>query len=71
MSKNNQDEHIEIYDPEWIKVIAEALLDIKINELSNSQKKMLKDSYLENLRLGLKPKEAIDEALKITLCFKK
>ena len=56
-------------DPEWIKVIANALLDININNLSDRQKKMLRDQYLENIREGLKPKEAIEKALQIVLCF--
>jgi len=56
-------------DPEWIKVIASALLDVSINDLSESQKKMLRDQYLDNIRDGLKPKEAIEKALKIVLCF--
>ena len=57
-------------DPEWIKVIATALLDININSLSESQKKMLRDQYFDFIRDGLKPKEAIDKALQIVLCFK-
>ena len=57
-------------DPEWIKVIADALLDINIYELSDSHKKMLQDLYLENLRKGLKPKDAISKALQIVKCFK-
>jgi len=56
-------------DPEWIKVIADALLDINVNNLSNRQKKMLRDQYLENLRNGLKPKEAIEKAMQIVSCF--
>jgi len=56
-------------DPDWIKVIADALLDININDLSDRQKKMLRDQYLDNLRDGLKPKEAIEKALQIVLCF--
>jgi hypothetical protein len=57
-------------DPDWIKVIASALLDVSINNLSESQKKMLRDQYFDNIRDGLKPKEAIDKALQIVLCFK-
>ena len=57
------------FDPEWIKVIANALLDVNINDLSDHQKKLLRDQYLENLRNGLKPKEAIEKAMQIVLCF--
>jgi hypothetical protein len=56
-------------DPEWIKVLADAVLNIDLNKLSDSQKKMLRDQFLDNLRDGLKPKEAIQKALKIVLCF--
>ena len=56
-------------DTEWIKVIADALLDININEFSDGQKKMLRNLYSENLHDGLKPKEAIKKALEIVLCF--
>lgn len=60
---------IKNYDPDWIKVIANTLLDININDLSDHQKKMLRDQYLENLREGFKPKEAIERALQIVRCF--
>jgi len=66
--KDNQ--KINECDPEWIKVIATAILDININSLTESQKKMLRDQYFDNIRDGLKPKEAIDKALQIVLCFK-
>ena len=57
-------------DPEWINEIAEALLDLNINDLSEKQKKILRDLYLENLNKGLKPKESIDNALQVVRCFK-
>lgn len=60
---------IEEYDPEWIIEIAEGLLDRNIDNLSESQKKMLRDQYLANLRYGLKPREAMEKALRIVLCF--
>jgi hypothetical protein len=56
-------------DLEGIKEIAEGFLDINIDDLSVIQKKMLRVHYLENLRDGLKPKEAIENALKVVLCF--
>ena len=61
--------NIKKHDPDWIKVIANTLLDININDLSDHQKKMLRDQYLDNLRDGLKPKEAIERALQIVSCF--
>ena len=56
-------------DPEWIVEIVEGLLYRDINNLSDRQKKMLRGLYLENLRDGLKPREAMEKALQIVLCF--
>lgn len=56
-------------DPEWITEIAAILLDINVNELSEKQKKILRDTYIDNLRDGMKPKDAIENALKIVKCF--
>ena len=56
-------------DPDWIIEIAVGLLDINIDNLSDHQKKMLRDQYFKNLRDGLKPKEAMEKALQIVLCF--
>ena len=56
-------------DPEWITEIAVGLLDIKINDLSEKQKKLLRETYLENIRDGMKPKEAIEKAVEIVKCF--
>jgi hypothetical protein len=58
------------HDPRWIKEIAEGLLDVNIDNFSASQKKMLCSHYLEYLNDGLKPKEAMEKALQIVLCFK-
>lgn len=68
MNANNPKKRM--IDPEWINEIAEALLDININDLTEKQKKMLRDLYLDNLRNGLKPKESINNALQIVRCFK-
>ena len=67
--RNNKLQSIKKRDPEWIIEIAKGLLDINTNDLSESQKKMLRDQYLENLRSGLKPKEAMEKAFQIVLCF--
>jgi len=56
-------------DPEWITEIAHGLLDINLDELSNIQKKMLRDQYFDYLRDGLKPKDAIKKAIQIIKCF--
>ena len=56
-------------DPGWITEIAVGLLDININDLSEKQKKMLRETYLENLRDGMKPRDAIEKAVEIVKCF--
>jgi hypothetical protein len=56
-------------DPDWIKSIANALLDVNINNLTDIQKKMLRDQYMDNIKKGLTPKEAIENALQIVKCF--
>jgi hypothetical protein len=66
--KNNK--KIKERDPEWIKNIANALLDVNINNLSDIQKKLLRDQYFDFIRDGLNPKEAIEKALQIVYCFK-
>jgi hypothetical protein len=68
-SKLKKNKRIKECDPDWIKAIASALLDVNINNLSDSQKKMLRDQYFDYIRDGLKPKEAIEKALQIVLCF--
>ena len=56
-------------DPDWITEIVAILLDINVNELSAHQKKILRDTYIDNLRDGMKPKDAIENAFKIVKCF--
>ena len=58
-----------INDSEWIKTISESLLDINIEELSDKQKKMLREMYLENLESGMEPKDALEKALQIVTSF--
>ena len=56
-------------DPEWIVELVDGYLGKNIKNLSDYQKKMLRDQYLDFLRDGLNPKAAIEKALKIVLCF--
>ena len=58
------------HDPDWIKEVVEGLLDVNIDRFLDSLKKMLCDHYLDNLRYGLKPREAMEKALQIVYCFK-
>jgi len=48
----------------------EGIFYINFNMLSDKQKKMLHDLYLEFVRDGLKSKEAMEKALQIVNCFK-
>ena len=67
--KNLQD--INENDPEWIIETVKELFNKDINSLSKNQKKMLQDQYFDYLEDGLQPKEAMEKALKIILCFNK
>ena len=40
-------------DPEWIKVIAENVFNKDINKLSDGQRKILRDLFLNNLSLTI------------------
>jgi hypothetical protein len=62
---------IEECTPERIKEIAESLLEVNLDNLSFHQKRMLCDQYLKNLDDRLKPKDAMEKALQIVLCFNK
>ena len=44
----------QIDESEWIKVVSETLLDKNINNLSEQQKGMLRQFYLENLQRNLR-----------------
>ena len=56
-------------DPEWIKELVDGYLEKDVDILSDYQKKMLRDQYFIYLRDGLKPKEAIERAFRLVLCF--
>ena len=58
------------FDTTAAKNIIEDLLNIKIDYLSEKQIKMLWNLYQENLRDGLKPKDAMSKAFEIITCFK-
>jgi len=67
--KNKKLKDTKEYDQKWTIEISGGLLDRNIKDLSDWQKKMLHTQYLKNLRDGLQPKEAIEKALEIVLCF--
>lgn len=57
-------------NPRYKKETVEDILDFNNKKFSDRQKKMLYELYLENLKDGLKPKEAMDKAYQIVNCFK-
>ena len=59
----------ELEDSDWIKAVAEKLLNINIDSLSEKQKKMLREFYMENINDGLEPEIAIKKAYNLVLCF--
>ena len=58
------------HDPKCRKETIESIVYINSDKLSDKQKKMLHDLYLEYIRDGLKSKEARDKAFQIVTCFK-
>ena len=57
------------HDSNWIKETAECLLGRKVDNLSDTQIRMLRNLYLENLRDGLKHREAMKQANNVVTCF--
>jgi len=58
------------FDPIYRKETIENILNKNIDNLSDKQTKMLYDLFLENLRDGLTPKDAMGKAFEIVTCFK-
>jgi len=54
-------------DPEWIREIFHFTKKVK---LTDSDKKLIRELFLEYQRNGLPPKDAIEKAKNIVLCFK-
>ena len=52
-------------DPEWIIELVNGLIDRNINDLSDNQKKIFRSQYLENLKEGMDPKDAIEKSLQL------
>ena len=57
-------------NPKWIKETTMALIDKRIEDFSNEQIRILRNLYLENLRDGMKPKQAMSKAIQVISCFK-
>jgi|GEM_PF-7043162 len=54
----------------WRKETIGSVFYINFDNLSDKQKKMIRDLYFDYLKAGLKPKEAKDKAFQIVTCFK-
>lgn len=67
--RNKKLQSIKEFNTEQIIKIAKGLLDVNTEDLTENQKTMLRDQYLANLRHGLKPREAMEKALRVVLCF--
>ena len=67
--RNKKLQSIKECNSEQIIKIAKGLLDINTEDLTENQKIMLHDQYLAYLKHGLKPREAMEKALRVVLCF--
>ena len=55
---------------EWRKQTKDGIFYLNFGKLSDKQKKILHELYLEYIQDGLKSKEAIVKAFQIVSCFK-
>jgi hypothetical protein len=56
-------------DPEWIREFASFLEKNGNKEKFESVKKIFVETYFENVRNGMQPKEALQNAKSVALCF--
>jgi uncharacterized protein YdeI (YjbR/CyaY-like superfamily) len=56
-------------DPEWVKEFASFLEKNGNKERFQSVKKIFVDTYFENVRNGMHPNEALQNAKSVALCF--
>ena len=56
-------------DPEWLREFAKFLDKNDNMEKFKVAKKIFVETYLENIREGMKPKTALQKAKAIALCF--
>ena len=58
-------------DPEWIKEIASQISLIKKKKITDVNKKLLRELYLDYKRAGLSSKDAIEKAKNVLISFLK
>ena len=56
--------------PKWRKGSIGSIFYLNFDKLSDKQKELIHDLFLENLRDGLKPKEAMGKAFQVVTSFK-
>jgi hypothetical protein len=56
-------------DPEWLRELAKFLIKSGNGKKFETVKKIFYENYLENVREGMTPEEAIQKAKSIALCF--
>ncbi len=69
MRVRHSSEEQENSDPEWLREIAVFLNKSGNREKLQTVKKIFVESYLENIREGMNPKEALQNAKSVALCF--
>jgi hypothetical protein len=56
-------------DPEWLRELATFLNDNGNQEKFKAVKTIFYETYLENIRDGMRPKDAIQKAKSVAICF--
>ena len=67
--KEKKSQSTKEHDPEWIIETVKELFNKDINSLPKNQRKILREQYLDYLRDGLRPREAMEKAIQIVACF--
>lgn len=57
-------------DPAWVKETARQISILKEQKITKTEKNLLRELFFEYQRDGLKPKDALEKAKNVILCFK-
>lgn len=69
MRVRRSSENQRLQDPEWLREFAGFLEKNGNNEKFQSVKKIFVETYFENIRDGMHPGEALQNAKSVALCF--
>ena len=69
MRVRRSSENLQLADPEWLREFATFLERNGNKERFQSVKKIFVETYFENVRNGMHPKEALQNAKSVALCF--